>query len=142
MSNIDDAPTSPDFDRATRLGAAGPRAEDTAAAAPLAKTTVAEAPMDLEASGAWLTWSDGPPAPEGSGPASQAAADAEYFARACGRALDQAARDRVASATLAAYRFQYIASGAGDDRFLKVLGGLVTEAQMKRIGTALARIVG
>jgi hypothetical protein len=71
----------------------------------------------------------------------QAAADADYFARACGRALGQAERDQVAKMTLAAYRFQYIASGAGDERFQKILGGMVTEAQMKRIGAALAPIL-
>jgi hypothetical protein len=72
----------------------------------------------------------------------QAAADADYFARACGRVLGQAERDRVAKVTLAAYRFQYIASGVGDERFQKILTGMVTEAQMKRIGAALAPIVG
>jgi hypothetical protein len=72
----------------------------------------------------------------------QAAADADYFLRACGRVLDQAQSDRVRKATLAAYRFQYIASGAGDERFQKILGGMITEAQMKRIGAALAPIVG
>ena len=72
----------------------------------------------------------------------QAAADADYFLRACGRALDQAQSDRVKQTMLAAYRFQYIASGVGDERFQKILDGLITEAQMKRIGAALAPIVG
>jgi hypothetical protein len=71
----------------------------------------------------------------------QAAADADYFLRVGGRALDQAQGDRVKQTTLAAYRFQYIASGVGDERFQKILGGLITEAQMKRIGAALAPIV-
>jgi hypothetical protein len=71
----------------------------------------------------------------------QAAADADYFGRVCGRALDQAKSDRVRKTTLAAYRFQYIASGVGDERFQKILGGMITEAQMKRIGAALAPIV-
>jgi hypothetical protein len=71
----------------------------------------------------------------------QAAADADYFVRACSRALDQAQSDRIQKTTLAAYRFQYIASGVGDERFQKILGSLITEAQMKRIGAALAPIV-
>ena len=71
----------------------------------------------------------------------QAAADADFFVRVCGRALDQAKSDRVAKATLAAYRFQYIASGVGNERFQKILGGMITEAEMKRIGAALAPIV-
>jgi hypothetical protein len=72
----------------------------------------------------------------------QAAADADYFVRVCGRALDRSQCDRVKTTTLAAYRFQYIASGVGDERFQKILGGMITEAQMKRIGAALAPIVG
>jgi len=71
----------------------------------------------------------------------QAAADADFFVRVCGRALDQAKSDRVAKTTLAAYRFQYIASGVGNERFQKILGGMITEAEMKRIGAALAPIV-
>jgi hypothetical protein len=71
----------------------------------------------------------------------QAAADADYFLRACGRALDPGQSDRVKQTMLAAYRFQYIASGVGDERFQKILGGLITEAQMKHIGASLAPIV-
>jgi len=41
---------------------------------------------------------------------------------------------------LKAYRWQYILSGAQDVRFLKVLGELVTEAQVARIATALATL--
>ena len=43
---------------------------------------------------------------------------------------------------LAAYRYQYIVSGVQDERFQKILGGMVNKAQMKRIGEALAPIVG
>jgi hypothetical protein len=42
---------------------------------------------------------------------------------------------------LAAYRWQYIASGVQDARFQKILGGLTTEAQRRRIGAALAPIL-
>jgi hypothetical protein len=44
-------------------------------------------------------------------------------------------------AMLAAYRWQYITSGVQDERFGKILGGMITEAQMQRIGAALAPIV-
>src|SRR5512145_2354449 len=82
MSKIYDAQTSPESDRA------GLRPADAASAEPLAERILAEAPMDLEASGAWLTWSDGPPTPDGVGAASQTAADAEVLL-----ALAQAAAD-------------------------------------------------
>jgi len=71
----------------------------------------------------------------------QAAADADYFLASAGRAFgsDQAAavRDRL----LAAYRWQYIVSGAQEPRFGEVLQALTTPAQMQRIGAALAPIV-
>jgi hypothetical protein len=71
----------------------------------------------------------------------QARADADYFLAASARAwtADEAAavRDRV----LAAYRWQYIVSGAQEPRFGEVLHELVTPAQMQRIGQALAPIV-
>jgi hypothetical protein len=38
---------------------------------------------------------------------------------------------------LAAYRWQYIGSGLKDERCRKILGGMVTEAQMKRIAAAI-----
>lgn len=43
---------------------------------------------------------------------------------------------------LKAYRWQYIGSGVQDPRFQKILGGLITEAQMQRIGAALAPLLG
>jgi len=70
----------------------------------------------------------------------QAAADSEYFLRASSRAFSQAEADRIKKTVLAAYRWQYIMSGAGDERFLKILGALTTADQMKRIGAALAAI--
>jgi hypothetical protein len=71
----------------------------------------------------------------------QAAADTDYFVRVCGRVLDQAQVTRVKETMLAAYRWQYIVSGVQDERFQQILGGMITEAQMKRIGTALAPIM-
>jgi len=70
----------------------------------------------------------------------QAAADSDYFLRACGRVFSKTEADRIKKTMLAAYRWQYIASGAQDERFLKILGALTTADQMKRIGAALAAI--
>ena len=71
----------------------------------------------------------------------QAAADADYFLRVCGRALPEAERDRIRKTMLAAYRWQYIGAGVKDERFRKVLGGMVSEAQLERIGAALVPIL-
>jgi hypothetical protein len=48
---------------------------------------------------------------------------------------------RLRDAMLKAYRWQYIVSGVQDPRFQKALGGMVSDAQMKRIGGALAPIL-
>ncbi|MFO1311035.1 MAG: hypothetical protein U1F41_03115 [Burkholderiales bacterium] len=71
----------------------------------------------------------------------QAKADAAYFAMTCGRALSEAERAQVESHTLAAYRWQYIVSGAQEPRFTDILQELVTPGQMQRIGGALAPLV-
>jgi hypothetical protein len=71
----------------------------------------------------------------------QGGADADYFLKSCGRTFDAAQEQRIRETMLAAYRWQYIVSGVKDERFQKILGGMVTEAQMKRIGTALAPIL-
>jgi hypothetical protein len=71
----------------------------------------------------------------------QAAADTDYFLRVCGRTFDKPQMNRIKERMLAAYRWQYIGSGVQDERFQKVLGGMIAEAQMKRIGAALAPIV-
>jgi hypothetical protein len=42
---------------------------------------------------------------------------------------------------LAAYRWQYIVSGVKEPRFSKILGSMITDAQAKRIGDALAPIM-
>ena len=52
-----------------------------------------------------------------------------YDARGCGLSVG-------------AYRWQYIVSGVQNDRFLKILGDMVTTAQMGRIVAALAPIMG
>jgi len=71
----------------------------------------------------------------------QAAADTEYFLRVCGRTFDKAQVQQLRDTMLHAYRWQYIVSGVQDERFQKILGGMITEAQMQRIGTALAPIM-
>src|SRR5262247_701380 len=71
----------------------------------------------------------------------QAKADADYFFQVCGRTFDAAQEQQVRDTMLQAYRWQYIVSGVTDDRFLKILRGMITEAQFGRIGAALAPIM-
>ena len=71
----------------------------------------------------------------------QAQADTDYFLRVCGRAFDRVQVDRVGATMLKAYRWQYIGSGVSDERFQKILGGMITADHMKRIGAALAPIM-
>jgi hypothetical protein len=68
----------------------------------------------------------------------QAGADTDYFLQVCGRTFDKAQMLKLRDTMLKAYRWQYTASGVQDERFQKILGGMITEAQMKRIGAALA----
>ena len=42
---------------------------------------------------------------------------------------------------LQAYRWQYIVSGVQDERFQKILGGMITDAQLARISTALGSMM-
>jgi hypothetical protein len=72
----------------------------------------------------------------------QAKADAVYFVRAAGRAFSDREVEAVHATTLAAYRWQYIASGVQDERYLGILGGMIEPAQAQRIEAALAPIVG
>jgi hypothetical protein len=71
----------------------------------------------------------------------QAKADADYFLRICGKRFDDVQTRHVRDTFLRAYRWQYIVSGVSDERFQKILGGMITEAQLNRIGAALAPIV-
>jgi hypothetical protein len=68
----------------------------------------------------------------------QAAADVRYFGAIAPRKLPAAEQKALQAHTLAAYRWQYILSGAQEPRFQAVLSELVMPAQMERIGTALA----
>ncbi len=71
----------------------------------------------------------------------QARADADYFVQVCGRALDDAQARAGHATVLAAYRWQYIASGVQDPRFLEILGPMITAEQGARIHAALAPIL-
>lgn len=70
----------------------------------------------------------------------QARADAEYFAAAAGRPFSPDEQGAIHATTLAAYRWQYILSGAQDARFLEILGTMIDAGQGARISAALAPI--
>jgi hypothetical protein len=72
----------------------------------------------------------------------QAEADAAYFVQAAGRPFDGAQAQAIGTTMLAAYRWQYIASGVQDARYLELLGSMIDAAQGARIQAALAPIVG
>ncbi|HVE90555.1 MAG TPA: hypothetical protein VNA44_12740 [Burkholderiaceae bacterium] len=72
----------------------------------------------------------------------QAKADAAYFARAAMHVFSDVEVEAIHRTTLAAYRWQYITSGVQDERFLGILGPMITAAQGARINAALAPIVG
>ena len=71
----------------------------------------------------------------------QARADAEYFVAAAGRPFSPDEQRAIHATTLAAYRWQYILSGAQDARFLEILGTMIDAGQGARISAALAPIV-
>jgi hypothetical protein len=70
----------------------------------------------------------------------QAASDSRYFVATCGRQFDAAAAEAVEATMLAAYRLQYILSGARHPHFAAALADMTTEAQRGRIGRALAAL--
>src|SRR5690242_10734954 len=70
----------------------------------------------------------------------QAKADGRYFAAACGRAVPEPEAREIEASFLKAYRWQYIHSGAQHPHFGKVLSGLITEKQGRRIQQALATL--
>jgi hypothetical protein len=72
----------------------------------------------------------------------QSAADAEYFARICGRPMGSGEVASIRASLLKAYRWQYVESGVGHPHFGKLLTSMVTPAQMERIGGALAPLLG
>lgn len=70
----------------------------------------------------------------------QAAADAGYFAAVAGRRFDDAEDRAIGDALLAAYRWQYVVSGAQDPRFVRILSTMIDAGQGERIGAALAPV--
>jgi hypothetical protein len=70
----------------------------------------------------------------------QAAADAGYFVANCGRVVGEEEADAIKAGFLKAYRWQYIHSGAAHPTFAKVLSGMITEDQGRRIQAALATL--
>ena len=70
----------------------------------------------------------------------QAAADAGYFVANCGRTVKANEARAIEVAFLAAYRWQYIHSGARHPYFGKVLSSLISESQGQRIQAALATL--
>jgi hypothetical protein len=71
----------------------------------------------------------------------QAAADTDYFVRVSDKTYSKEQVRKTGETMLKAYRWQYLVSGVQDERFQKILGGMVTDAQMKRIGAALQPIL-
>jgi hypothetical protein len=71
---------------------------------------------------------------------SQAGADSRYFVATCGRQFDAAAAAAVQRTMLAAYRLQYILSGARHPHFVAALASMTTEPQLARIGAALSAL--
>ena len=72
----------------------------------------------------------------------QAVADADYFLEVATGRFDAAQTERIRSAVLRAYRWQYILSGAEHPRFLRLLGQLLTSAQLVRVAAALEGLRG
>ena len=72
----------------------------------------------------------------------QAVADADYFTSVVPRKLDKAQKQHLRDSFLRAYRWQYIVSGVQNERFLQIIGAMLTPVQMGRITAALAPIMG
>jgi len=71
----------------------------------------------------------------------QAPADVEYFLRICAERFTSSQIEALEAGVLRAYRWQYIASGVQDPRFIAILTGMITPGQSVRIGAALAPIL-
>lgn len=72
----------------------------------------------------------------------QSAADAEYFIGSVSRRFSLDETVQIKAGVLSAYRWQYIISGVQHPHFGKLLTSMTTPAQMTRIQTALAPIMG
>ncbi|NML42901.1 hypothetical protein HHL11_04005 [Ramlibacter sp. G-1-2-2] len=71
----------------------------------------------------------------------QAQLDACYFMRVNGRRLSPQDTERLREGFLAAYRWQYMVSGMGNERFCELLASLCTPAQVQRLRQALAPVM-
>jgi len=71
----------------------------------------------------------------------QSAVDTHYFVELCGQPMTAVEVETVKATVLAAYRWQYIVSGVQIPQFGELLNGMITPAQGKRIGAALAPIM-
>jgi len=70
----------------------------------------------------------------------QAAVDAAYFLRLCGRNFTDGQQRALRETVLRAYRWQYIVSGAQHPHFNRLLVEMTTPAQLERIQLALMPI--
>ncbi len=71
----------------------------------------------------------------------QSTADAAYFTTVVPRKLTKDEAQHLRDSLLGAYRWQYIASGVQNERFMKILGEMLNEQQMGRIVAALGPIL-
>jgi len=72
---------------------------------------------------------------------SQAQADAHYAASILSRTLSTEEQATLRNTLVAAYRYQYIVSGAQDPRFQSILLGMINDAQAARIFQALGPLI-
>jgi hypothetical protein len=71
----------------------------------------------------------------------QASADAGYFMRLCERSFDEAQQRSIREGVLRAYRWQYVVSGLQHPHFEKLLNGMLSETQIRRIQTTLSTLM-
>jgi hypothetical protein len=62
--------------------------------------------------------------------------------RNAGRRLDKTSEVALRAGLLRSYRWQYIVTGAQNERFTTILGGMLEPHQMQRVVAALGPIVG
>ena len=72
----------------------------------------------------------------------QSAADADYFMGNASRSFSADEILQIKACVLSAYRWQYIVSGVQHPHFGRLLARMTTPAQMSRVQTALAPIMG
>lgn len=71
----------------------------------------------------------------------QMEADVGYFLAICHRAFSSAHVEDLRNTVLAAYRWQYIASGVQHPRFSSILSGMIDAQQAQRLQAALDRVL-